>query len=322
MIACLIGLFIVPSSASAIDLVPDLNLFGGGGEPEGTYLMEGGRQYVKIVKREEGAGPANDHPVELSAEQLRTVLGAITIQHTGGIITEKQEALPLFSTSEVGTLSAYLSRGLERVKPEEDIIFVVAGAHESLISKERKGTSGRVFYQGGKLNLILGDVQKSMSGSVEQRQKNLAAGCGECPVEERLDPFRIASRDKKGKLAEPITLMTGLEFGKVDGKTRGDWLMLDVPKVVAAIEKQRNKLSPAAEKAQREARIEAARARAERLQMREEMARMRKEMQESGGATSAASVEERIATLDKLREKGLISPEEYESRRKEILNDI
>ncbi|MGQ0657726.1 MAG: SHOCT domain-containing protein [Chromatiales bacterium] len=319
----LLSLAIFSRPASAIDLLPDLDLFGGG-EPDGTYLFEGGRQYVKLVKQESRDGTAaipNDHPVELTPEQVRTVLEAITIQHTGGIITEKQEALPLFSAGELSTLNTALSRGLERAKPVEDIIFVVGGSHPGVIAKENKGSSGRVFYLAGKLNLILGDVQRMME-SQEQKKRNMAAGCGDCPIDERVDPFRIASRYKAGKLPGPVSIITGLDFGKVNGKTRGDWLILDVPKVIAAVEKEKNKLSPSAEKAQREARLEAARAAAERRQMREEMARMRKEMQERGAGSSAASVEQRLANLDKLKEKGLISADEYEKRRQEILNDI
>ncbi len=61
----------------------------------------------------------------------------------------------------------------------------------------------------------------------------------------------------------------------------------------------------------------------ERRQMRIEMARMRKEMKElSSDPVSDKSPEERFTTLEQLREKELITQEEYESRRREILNDI
>ncbi|MEZ5444739.1 MAG: SHOCT domain-containing protein [Gammaproteobacteria bacterium] len=309
-------------AARALDLLPDLG-FLGKKETDGTYLMEGGQQYVKLVRRdkdEAAAGP-NDHPAEYSAQQLETVLGAITMQHVGGIITEKQEALPLFTPREAGTLALHLSRGLERAQPEEDIVFVVAGVHAGLISKERKGTSGRAFVKGDRLNLILGEVHKDMVDK-EQEKRNNAAGCGDCPVDERLYVFRIPSRNSKGKVPEPITVMKGLDFARPGGKTRDDWLILDVPVVYAAIEKQRNRLSPAAEKAQREAKLEAARAAAERRQMREEMARMRKEMDAGRAAGGGESVEDRLATLDTLKKKGLITPEEYESRRRDILKDI
>jgi len=57
--------------------------------------------------------------------------------------------------------------------------------------------------------------------------------------------------------------------------------------------------------------------------MRTEMARMRKEMKDlSSDTASIKSLEERFIILEQLRKKELITQEEYESRRQEILNDI
>jgi hypothetical protein len=310
-----------PAPGYGIDLLPDLF---GGKEPEGTYLFQGGKQYVKLVKREQEDGAAraavNDHPAELGADQVATVLGMITMQHTGGVIVEKTEALPVFSEREIQTLAPHISRGLARAQPDEEIIFMVAGRHPGMIAKEVMGSTGRVFYADGKLNLILGEVHKPMMDK-GQKERALAAGCGDCPMDERVIYFRPASRNKAGKVPEPISTIAGVDFKKQGNKVRGDWLVLDVPTIVANVERQKNRLPPALEKERREAKLEAARAAAERRQMREEMARMRKEMQ-SGGGASGGSVEERLATLDNLKEKGLISAEEYESRRRDILKDI
>jgi hypothetical protein len=181
-----------------------------------------------------------------------------------------------------------------------------------------------VFYTGGKLNLILGEVYKPMMDK-GARERALAAGCGDCPTDERTVYFNDASRYRSGDLPEPLSTVVGVDFGRDGNKLRKDWLVIDVDTIVASVEKQRNRLPPALEKERREAKMEAARAAIERRQMREEMARMRKEMQNGGGTATAAapqSIEERIATLDKLKKKGLISPAEYDSRKKEILNDI
>lgn len=311
-----------PAPSYGIDLLPDLF---GGKEPEGTYLFQGGKQHVKLVKREQEDGAArdavNDHPVELGADQVATVLGTITMQHTGGIIVEKTEAMAVFSEREIQTLAPHISRGLARAQPDEEIIFMVAGRHEGAIAKEVKGSTGRVFYADGKLNLILGEVHKPMMDK-NQKERALAAGCGDCPMDERVIYFRPASRNKAGKVPEPITTTAGIDFKKQGNKIRGDWLVIDVPTIIANVERQKNRLPPALEKERRAAKLEAARAAAERRQMREEMARMRKELEAGGGSASSASVEDRLATLDDLKKKGLISPEEYESRRQDILKDI
>ena len=98
--------------------------------------------------------------------------------------------------------------------------------------------------------------------------------------------------------------------------------MLNVPKIVAAVEREKNKLPPALEKEQQRAAASAAKANMERLQMREEMARMRKQMEQLKDGSDTRSVEDRLATLKDLKKKGLISDQEFEARRKQILNNL
>ena len=66
---------------------------------------------------------------------------------------------------------------------------------------------------------------------------------------------------------------------------------------------------------------EAAKLAKERREMRLEMARLRKEMDENKRG-SDLSIEERLGKLQELRDKELISKEEYDKRRVEILNEI
>ena len=66
---------------------------------------------------------------------------------------------------------------------------------------------------------------------------------------------------------------------------------------------------------------EAAKLAKERREMRLEMARLRKEM-ESDNKSSQESVEDRLKKLKELMDKELISKEEYDKRRAEILNEI
>jgi len=306
---------------SAFDFLPD---FFGKKEPEGTYVFQAGQEFVKIVKREKETG-SNAQPVQLPPQQVRTVLEGVKFRKDTGLISETNEDVPVFVASEISTLSTAISRGLEQAKSDEDLIFVVIGMHEGLIAKEQLGISGRVFYEDGRLNLIFGEV-KSLSGVSDEKARNLAAGCGDCPVDERINPFRIASRSDAGKLDDPVAITEGLEFKTHDGKLRPDWLVLDVGKMVAAAERIKNKLPPALQKQQERAQAEAAKANLERRQMREEMARMRKEMDQarasSGSGAGGQSPEDRLATLEKMKKKGLITDEEYAARRKQILDQI
>ena len=67
---------------------------------------------------------------------------------------------------------------------------------------------------------------------------------------------------------------------------------------------------------------EAARMARERREMRLELARMRKEMRTSTGDNSTQTIEQRLLTLQELRDKELISAEEYEQKREQLLGEI
>ena len=67
---------------------------------------------------------------------------------------------------------------------------------------------------------------------------------------------------------------------------------------------------------------EAARMARERREMRLELAKMRKEMKSSTGGKSAQTIEQRLTTLQELRDKELISAEEYEQKREQLLGEI
>ncbi|MFO1435910.1 MAG: SHOCT domain-containing protein [Gammaproteobacteria bacterium] len=317
----------VAPSALAIDLLPDLGF--GKSKEEGKALFTAGLQHVTLVKQESDGGakpPPNEHPAEFSADQISMALHALTLQHTGGVIVEKQEDVPLFTDREIAVLAPNIARGLSRAQPDEELTFLISGLHAGVLGKESAATTGRVFFVNGKLNLILGEVYKPMVDK-GQKERALAAGCGDCPMDDRTIYFAPASRYHKGDLPEPLATAVGVDFAHEGAKLRNDWIVLDVDTIVANMERQRNRLPPALEKERREAKLEAARAAVERRQMREEMARMRKEMQDGGSssassASTAQTAEERIATLDKLKKKGLITQEEYDSRRKAILDNI
>ena len=310
----------------ALDLLPDFDLFGGGDE-EGQVIWQGGDQFIKIVPREEARGGPlhpNQHPVQIGLEQMKEVLQSLQLRTKSALFSDETERTPLFTHSEIAVLSSGLARALARAKPEEDVIFKVMGMHKGLIAKERMFMAGRVFYQGNRLHFIFGDLYKPVSGDRSEKAKNLAAGCGDCPVTAAATRARPGSRFKEHELDSPFARVEGLELQRQGGKIRSDWVVIDVPKMIAAIEREKNRLPPQLEQARQKSRLEAQRLNLERRQMREEMARLRKqirEMEKKGGA-SARTIEERLTTLDQLKKKGLITDQEYQRRRREILSNI
>jgi hypothetical protein len=310
--------FVVSPVSQALDLFP--NIFGDD-DTNAVDIFEGGDQYVKLVDADkDDATRPNEHPIQMRAEDIRTVLEALVFEKSGGLFDESVVQVPLFVPSEVALLTAKLPEALASAEPTQDVIFVVDGRHQGPMAKERMAVAGRVFYLDGKLNMILGDVHKRFIAEGKARQMAMAANCGDC-VEHVITPkerFVVGSRKRVATLELPWVPVQGVDSVRAsDGQRRGDWLEMDVRKVVAVIQRQeREKAVPES------VRREAQELSMERRRMREEMARMRKEMQAINQAPTEKSLEERLVTLDDLKARGLLTEEEYQAKRREILDDI
>ncbi|MEM7466141.1 MAG: hypothetical protein AAF387_04585 [Pseudomonadota bacterium] len=263
--------------------------------------------------------PPNGHPVVLRIDEVRDALKSLELWIDGGFFRE-EESVRVLSDGQITTLSRYLVEALAEAKPEEDVVFVVRGYGNVAfdVVREKYWTSGRVFYVEDKLNVVIGTYQER-----KDRGKRLAEGAHGILDDYQDLYFDHGNRDDIAKMPGRIVTSEGIEpGGREGGKQRPDWVKIDIKTTVAAY---RNDLIPEEErKREKAAKAEAARLTIERRQMREEMARMRKELNslKSSGGASAPDLEQRLATLKELKEKDLISDEEYDSRRAQILQDI
>ncbi len=329
----LLALGVVELSAHAVDWLPDFGFSKD--EEEAKQIWDGGDQWVRLQKQDAGSGPRpplNNHPQRLNPKQLSLALASLELRLKRG----GDKIIPVFVASEVRVLSKYLAVGLAEAAPDEDVTFAVIGMHRGeglglfgrdLFGKSQKATTGRVFYQNGRLNIIFGVIHKDIQQPKDEQAKRAVAG-EQGGVDRRLHPFVPGSRKSEKGHSWQLLLAEGESLHSTGGVSRGDWLVMDLAVVVAAARRKAREAEPGAATTQEAAylRQEALRLSAERRQMREEMARMRKEMRAiQGGAGndgSGKTLEERLATLDELKKKRLISDEEYEAKRQEILNDI
>ena len=195
---------------------------------EGRTLWESKLQYVKIVNRDV-PGLANEHPVALTSEELRTVLGSLYVSER--VLLKKTQA-PLFSISELQVLSTAIASGLGQAQPNEDVNFVSIGAHAGLIAKERKTNTGRVFMSGGRLNIIFGLIHELYL------EKDKATGQ---TIDRRLNPLLPGTRKEDSLPASRVALDKGQSYylDPETGKERTDWLVLDIATVLAAAKERK-----------------------------------------------------------------------------------
>lgn len=282
--------------------------------------------YVRLTEQEDSLGastPPNEHPVVLNGQEITNALNTLEVwdkKSFMNVFRKSEGAVTVFSPSQAGTLGLYIAEGLKRATPRQEIMFVVARNEKGFLNvRETSYTAGRAFYAGGRLNLIIGDFAKPADRFQERAYQSSG-------VEEIHYFFAHGKRGKASGFDRAVMSRPGIQINEVAGKPRFDWLLIDVPAAsaayIAAVDAAKGAAEAEGNKAIQE---EAERLAAERRELRAEMARMRKEMKEisgEGGGTSKADMEARLAKLNELYEKKLISKEEYESKRQALLEEI
>ncbi len=282
------------------------------------YIWKSGLNlYFKYAKQDTAELGKNDHPVDLDEGEIITVLGSMTYIDKK-LFSENEEIVPVFSRSQAQLLGEQLSKGLRNATPDQDIIFVIGGSSRKLlVLTERAFVAGRVFYKDGKLNLILGDYDRARNEAFEAIYD--PSGKGNIPYS-----FNYGSRTRKTSgFDEQFVAMAGINNKVVGNTTRQNWFEIDIKKAAAAViaeQKRKERFSEGGGNAALQQ--EADKLARERREMRLEMARIRQEMNENQKGNNTLSVEERLVKLNELRDKGLITEDEYNTKREEILSDI
>ena len=309
-------LFILLSYAGIIraDLLPN---FGANDE---VLWRSGANLYIRLTDQDQSkkdVTPPNQHPVQLNANQVSSALEGLEAWSGGGFFKKKQ-LRTLFSLQQARLLGQYVSAGLAKARPDQDIAFVLARSEKKYFVLQNTGyTGGRAFYLDGKLHLIIGDFDNEGDRFKETVERSHG-------VTETKQYFKHGRRAKSVGFKGPIVAQAGVEL-HVDGKkTRRDWIEIDLEQAAAVYLAEKAQQTAPEETATSAAmQAEAARLARERREIRLEMAKMRKEMQSSpGGNNSGQTIEQRLMTLKELRDKELISAEEYQQKREEILGDI
>jgi len=286
-------------------------------DDEDVIWKTGLNLYFKYADQDETKYGKNDHPVELDAKTITNALKSL--EFTEKSFLSRETIRTVFSVSQTNLLSKQVAKGLKNAKPGQDIIFVMEGGSRKLIIlNEKNFVAGRVFYKEGKLNIILGEYDMARNDSLEM----VIDPSGRGAVAYSFNHGQ-RSRDSK-KFDGAVIAVPGVENKHFGKKLRKDWFMIDVEIASKAYLTALNERKNPSSRDDKRLQVEAAKLARERREMRTEMARMRKQMKEInlGAGSSSKTPEERIVTLGQLREKELITQEEYDTRRKEILNDI
>ncbi len=191
---------------------------GPGADPgETVTIWRSLDQYVRVEPRDDAGDPAavpNEHPVELSPDDLGSFLGAVLARRGSS-----GEPAPVFAPDQLEVLTRELPEAFRRAGPRQDVTFGVMDAKRVAFGIGTGPTlaTGRAFVQGGGLNLIFGDVH---------RRVDLYSGR---PVE----PFVPGSRQPRSARDQGFTLETTPEASRAITLVRSDWVRADLAALAA-----------------------------------------------------------------------------------------
>ncbi len=279
-----------------------------------TVIWETREGYVAVVPQDTARNVPvvpNNQPVELTDDQLIGLLGSIQIRDT-----LKDKPVPLFTEGAQQLLTPYLKQALQKAGPNEDITFVIVGLYRTLygLANRPMATSGRLFYQDGKLNLIFGTVKEDIRYRQDTSDRD----------------FRLIAQGSRQTAAQGEWSLVPGE-GRPFELPRRDWVVFDtkaplpVTPVSAVPPPQPSQpaVSPSGKGTGKPL--------AERLATLNELkskglitddeykAKKQEILGEKGLWGSPA---DRLATLNELKAKGLITDEEYRIKRMEIFNEL
>ncbi len=265
---------------------------------------------VRLLAQDRPVAP-NDHPAAFRPARLRTILAAISVFGAPAFLGAGAEPISVFTEDEAKVLAEALASALAAARPDQDVAFSVEGERNAFyFAQEPVLIGGRVFYDDRRLHIIFGDLHQPAGRPAPERHGSAKTG-------ERHYPVRIGTR--AGDIAHHwrIVPTEGQSFHVEGYTTRGDWIEIDVPMRLAALRRRQSGVGPPSKAVEQS---EARRLDRERRQEREEAARMQQSLRDiQGGAGSSAFQQRRLATLEELKNKRLITPEEYAKRRRKML---
>jgi len=304
-------------------------------------------QYVRLEPQQHKQQP-NQHPVNLDAAQLRTTLASLQVDYRDSI-------LPAFVRSELDIIVEPLQRGLAQAQPHQDVTFAVLGMHPGLFANENRLVTGRVFYQADRLHIIFGALQGEVDYHQDRRIHPFLAGNRQTPqtferalqlqpgqqlvgqrqdwialdiaavldyvaYQEELKPEAVAAETAKVQQEADVLRQEVQQLKQTVATLQRDVPQQSQPNI-SAVESELQQDTVQLQNAVSELQEQVQTLKQQQIPS---VAMPAPAMNVNHSATSAADneIEARLRLLKDLREKDLITEQEYQQKRREILESL
>jgi hypothetical protein len=229
------------------------------------------------------------HPVLLSSAEWARILAGIRIQPRKDSLIFTSALEPptgAFAPDEIAYLARMLSETFARARPDEWVVF---GMSRVLPSGLNEITTGGWFAEGTRLHLLLANYRHSVTRTAVRER------LWKEPLRTFAAPFYDVVQDERHTVVKGTGLLAALSSGS------GPEIVIEYLPMPGAPPVAIRPSAPAVEKAPV----------AEKVTPAQETGRL-----------PAADVEDRLRTLKRLREQGLITDEEYREKKREVLGSF
>ncbi len=131
-------------------------------------------RFVRVEARYGDANPAGlvrfNHPLELSEREWTRILENVWVQHEPGALAlaaPKEPSIPAFSADEIDFLSKWLRRAFKIARPDEWVVF---GLRRQRSPELTEVTTGGWYVEGERLNLWLANYRHVVSMALTRQQ--------------------------------------------------------------------------------------------------------------------------------------------------------
>jgi hypothetical protein len=239
---------------------------------------------VELVAREPGA-PDNQQPWTVEANTLHALLQQVQVLRGG-------TAKPLFAIDELNNIVPAITDALAHARPDQDVALVSSARHEDNTFYSITAVTARLFVVDGHLNLIVHDPRVDFYDA--------ARGSGMAPH------FTVGSRTAEGTAQVQSPSATN---------KRADWLVLGtVSAPIAPVAAPVMTAPPAAVAPPAPVAVQPVAPPAAVAPPAPVVAPV--------APAAPPDAEQRLLTIKRLYEKGLITKSEYEKKRAEIIKGL
>ena len=281
-------------------------------------------QYVRLVTQDHCPGQdtaANNHPQDLGG-RLRTMLESLRVD-----LPEQEKTVPVFTRAELEQVTEPLEQAFRKAAPDEDVALVVEGMHPGEYGLQRCIVTARLFVQhGDQLNVIFGKLHVPVN--------DYDSPMGLEPTDYRLNPFFLGSRcENEAKKIPTIIASDTVRFYEKDGAPRKNWLTVSlaaqpqvpgnaVPMAMPAAPQPPTVTAPAAAPQPQTVNASPAAPQPRVAAPPPPVQDTTNRVVPAPVQQSQKSILERLQILKDLRVKGVITEQEYQDKKKEILDSL